>query len=698
MEKNSKQAVEPSSSFLEMLGNPRLRRRMFKIPKDQQKLLDSDDSWASKLKRSSKPLLNVPPEVLENIKAFHRRQLQATESNESIPSPNPQAHTPKKSVESSSQHFQTTQPESELRGDDNGDSDGDDDDNTDNVSKWSSSPSEHLVPPKKTTSEDVDDYGQPQFITQPPVSSPQPTMSPLPKLRAPFIFPPSSQAQEEPLEIEVPAAIDDAILPVNKSAVQLNNTPPSAQIVPCTFDQSAHAKPFQKQRIYNEPQEFYRPPKKDTALKQHLAVRNGIQTAAPYTDVQSSTTTSNLSSSIIPSTIQAEAPGKDAPIWPVNATTSPSKESPTNGDEGHDTQDSPLRRQQSPEYRPPSPILRSSPPIRRAPRISPPAISRPRQVSLSSAPFIRYTMTYPNYNGSISDFVTACMYIQQIQSIFRTSLYDDFIRAWHEGYIPYVRECDDSEPPVKALNAVNWYSEIDDDPLFTSRVVTRGNLKSTLEFYPEELRAARSLLGVSPKPTPEPAKGPSTTRMVENHRPAPPEKAPQTDKNPSGDTPEVPKPELSKAGSVTAPQPNLPTLPRPHQKTGILPLHKSMSEMETTKKPAPREFGRSYSEATHHKRKASEDMAGTLTKRISVNSLPKSDSGSVTSVNSEVHVSTRQSSVAPSSVGGRRRKKLDPERRNEKLRQHWQRKAQEKRDRIASSAPVSNTPTSAQRE
>ncbi|KAI1762130.1 hypothetical protein GGR53DRAFT_502702 [Hypoxylon sp. FL1150] len=694
---NSKQAAEPSSppspSFPEIFTNPRLRRRLFKISKDQQKLLDSEDSWASSLKRRSKPFLNVPPEVLENIKAFHHRQFQATQANESIHSPDPQVHTPKQSVESGIQRLQANQSRSELEDDD----DGEDNDNNSDGRSWSSSPIEHKFPPKRVASEDIEDedivqdYGQPQFITQPPVSSPRPTMG-----KAPIDFPPSSHEQEEPLEIEVPAAINDVVLPVNKSVVQLNNTPPSAQIIPCTFDQSSHLKPFQKQRIYNEPQEFYRPPKKETVLKQHLAVKNGIQPDVPHTDFQSSTSASDLSSSIIPSTIQPKAPNKDPPIWRNNATISPSKEPPTTYDEGRATQDSPLPRQQSPEYRPRSPVLRSSPPILRVPRISPPTITR--QVSPSLAPFIRYTMTYPNYKGSISDFVTACMYIQRIQSIFRTSLYDDFIRAWHEGYIPYVRECDDSEPPVKALNAINWYSEIDDDPVFTSRIVTRQNLQSTLEFYPDELRAARSLLGVSPQPTQEPAKDSSTTRPVENHKPAPPEKAPQTDDNPPGDATEVPKPETLKADFITTPKTNASALPRQQQKANVLPLHKSMSEFETEKKPAQREFGRSLSEAAHPKRKASQELAGGLTKRLSVNSLPKSDSESVTGGISEAPMSARQGSVAPSSTSGKKRKKLDPAQRNEKLRQHWQRKAQEKKDHNASSAPVSNTPTSAQRE
>ncbi|KAI1771110.1 hypothetical protein F4818DRAFT_430210 [Hypoxylon cercidicola] len=702
MAKNSKRVAEssspPSSSQPEkpeLIGEDRIQRLVYRIPKSQRELLGDNNSWAQVLRGTSMPFLNVPPEVLENLKKWYSRQLQATQSNESVPSPDPQPSTLSRSAKAGSP-LQNTRPGSAAEDDD--------DENSSQNSSWTPSPVEHLHPPKRTTSEsikdaedneDTDDDEQPQFMTQPPMSSPRPTIPPITKLKAPLIFPPSSQEQEEPLEIEVPAAIHDTILPVNKSAVQTNNTPPSAQIVPCTFDQSAVRKPFQKQRIYNEPPAFYRPPKNETALKHHLQVRSTRQPDSSYPDAQSSTSTANISSSIIPSTIRAEDSSKDLPTWRVNTSISPSRTSPTTGNKRHGAPDFPPRQQHSPEYRPPSPLLMSSPSIQRSPRLLP--LANTQQVSPSRIPFIHYTITYPNYNGSVGDFVTACMYIQLQQRRIRTSLYDDFIRAWHEGYIPYVRECDDSKPPTKALNAIDWYNDIDEDPLFTSRVITRQNLKSTLEFYPDELRFARSLLGVSPKPTPEATSDSVTTRLIENHKPSA-ENAPRGDGDMGGDNPNVPKKTPSKVGSIAVPVTNISALPRQQQKTGTLPFNRSMSEME--KRPtATREFVRSYSEAAHHKRKASEDIAGAPSKRLSVNSLPKSDSGSVTSVNSEVPKSTRQDSVAPGSTSGRKKKFAnDPERRTEQFKKFLKKREQGKKDSITSSAPGGNTPTSAQRE
>ncbi|KAI4859630.1 hypothetical protein F4820DRAFT_439165 [Hypoxylon rubiginosum] len=704
MARNSKKATEPSSSRgpppPPMISENRIDPRVFKMSKAQRELLDRPDSWAQFQKGRSKPFVNVPLDVLENVKECYRRQLRAAQSDKSPPSPDPQTN---QSAATGSRPVQITQPGSGSEDED------DDDDNSNHNSSgnksWPSSPVAHKYPPKRTISEDVsdaEDDRQPQFITQPPISSPQLTIRPVPKLRkpkAPLVFPPSSQEQEEPLEIEVPAAIHDVVLPVNKPAIRMNDTPPSAQIVPCTFDQSVHQKALQNQRIYKEPVEFYHPSKKEAALKHHLNAKSRRQHETPYTDGQSSASTTDISSSIIPSTIQEEISRKDLPpSWRINVAISPSREPSTTGD-GHNTQDSPLHQQHSPEYRPPSPLLRSSPPTRHTLRISPPASTK--QVSPSQTPFIRYTMTYPNYNGSIGDFVTACMYIQLQQRRIRTSLYDDFIRAWHEGYIAYVRECDNSKPPLKALKAIDWYNDIDEDPLFTSRIITKQNLDSTLNFYPDELRSARSLLGVSPRPTPETTSGPNITPSIENHKPAPAENATRADKNRGVETlgiPDDPKPESSKAGSITVPLPTTSALPRQQQKTGILPLNKSMSEIE--KKPAAtRELVRSFSESAQHKRKASEDIGNVPSKRLSVNSLPKSESGSITSVNSEVSKGIQQSSVAPSSASGRKKKYAnESERRAEQFKKHLKKRMQGKRDSITSSAPVSNTPTSAQRE
>ncbi|KAI0837157.1 hypothetical protein F5Y06DRAFT_272118 [Hypoxylon sp. FL0890] len=679
-----------------LLGETRIQRRLVKIPSDQRKLLDRQDSWAQSLNRRSKRFLNVPPDVLENLKKWHTRQLQTTQSDESISSSNPQVDVTDQTGQEDNKNKQNVQSEP----------DADRDDNYDNPAtqlSWSASPPEHMKARQRASSEDA----QEEFITQlPPISSPQPTEPPVKRLSLPP-FPPSSQDQEEPLEIEVPTAINDSVPSVNKPAVPAVPTfatPPSAQIVPCTFDvseqSSTQTKTKPEQRAYRPFPELHRPTKNGFASKYlNLNVPKTGNADITSTDIESSISTANTSSSVIPSTVPNEALIKARPAWLVNLPISPSHALHISR-QGPSTQDSPETEQHSPVYTPQSPQLMSSSSAPPSPHGTS-SITTP-QHSASHTPFIRYSLTYPTYNGSIHDFVSACVYIQLQQRRIRTSLYDDFIRAWHEGYLPYVRDCDECIPPIKAMNAIEWYNDIDEDPLFTCRVITKQNLQSTLAHYPDELRSAQSLLGLSQKqPLSETASTPDAARLAKGHEPV------LTDINVKADIksgriiPEVPKAEITDEVAMNdIPPAPLSTLPQP-EKRKIVSLHKSFSEIE--RRPATAKgLTRSFSEATRHKRKASQELSNDFPKRLSVNSLPRSDSGSNASVNLEGLKSTRQSSVVPSSMGEKKKRYADdPKKRsrefakfleNKKKRKQWE------KDSIASSAPTSTSPTSGQKQ
>ncbi|KXJ91337.1 hypothetical protein Micbo1qcDRAFT_233855 [Microdochium bolleyi] len=113
-----------------------------------------------------------------------------------------------------------------------------------------------------------------------------------------------------------------------------------------------------------------------------------------------------------------------------------------------------------------------------------------------TSPFKSFCAAYVTYTGNTRSFVTACIYIQLQHKKIRSSLYDDFIRAWHEGYYAYVRKCDSAVPPVPAAHAYAWYNEMDDDPLYTLRVITKQNLESVLDAYPDEVEDAQRRLGI----------------------------------------------------------------------------------------------------------------------------------------------------------------------------------------------------------
>ncbi|KAI0149989.1 hypothetical protein F4776DRAFT_604106, partial [Hypoxylon sp. NC0597] len=686
MAKNLQPVTEGSSPqpTSDLIGETLIQRRLVKIPSDQRTLLDRQDSWAQFHNGGSKRFLNVPPDVLDNLKEWHTRQLQMTKSGESSSSSDTQTDIIDQTKQEDNENQEAVQSEADV------DSDGDDQRSN---NSWSMSPPEHMNPPQKSIAEDA----QEQFITQlPPISSPQPTVSPVKKLPPLPPFPPSSQDQEEPLEIEVPTAINDSVPSVNKSAVPMFATPPSAQVVPCTFDPSdqsstrPEAKP--KEQAYKAPSEFYHPTKdKSTSAHLNLDVVKSENADTPLTDIESSLSTVNTSSSIIPSTVPGEALIKARPAWRVNLPISPSQ-APQISHQGPDIPNLPEVQQHSPEYKPRSPRLMSSPPALPITHVMPSTTSH--QHSAPQAPFIRYSITYPTYNGSVRDFVTACIYIQLQQRKIRTSLYDDFIRAWYEGYLPYVKDCDDSNPPVKALNAIEWYNDIDEDPLFTSRVITKQNLQSTLEHYSDEVHSAQSLLGLSQKSPAEMASTPDAARLAKGHEPLPTPSDVAADVESDRTVPAVPEPEL-KVDEPISPTP-ITALPQP-EKRKVVSLHKSLSEIK--RRPATAKgLTRSFSETTHHKRKASQELNHDLPKRLSVNSLPRSDSGSVGSVNLEAPKSTRQASVASSSMGGKKKRYADdPKKRSmefAKFVKTYKKRRQWEKDSIASSAPESSAPTS----
>ncbi|KAI1074303.1 hypothetical protein F5B20DRAFT_463681 [Whalleya microplaca] len=678
----------PFSSPSDLLGDAQLHRRFVNIAKDQLELLDRAESWAQYLSRRPKGFVNVPPEVLQGLKESHVQKLHTIRSEKSI-APNRSrvdrddhgADKPEPTG-AESQGFQS-QPE-------DGDDDNDDDSGT-VVSGWSVSP-EHKRRPPRSGSEQAE---QP-FITQiPQKSPPQPTVRTLPKCPAFNDFPSSSLGQEDELELEVPNAISDSVPPVGKTGVQIIATPPSAQIVPCTFEQPEQSpekpnpkqKTRPKQRKYPGLPELYCPQNNGSAST-HL--NTGLTKTKPtglsLTDVQSSTSTANTSSSIIPSTMHDETTSKRIPAWHRDQEPLSSKEVQASH-ESIESGNSLQTRQRSPEFKPSSPHFKSSPPVRPTSRPTPQ--SHHQESPPPPSPFIRYTVTYPSYVGSISDFVTACVYIQTQKRRLRTSLYDDFIRAWAEGYLQYVKDCDNSEPPVKALNAIGWYNEIDDDPLFTSRIVTRQNLESVINFYPDELRDAQNVLGLSPNPTPEVTQAPSAMQPMKELEPDMTMITISDTVNPAKPSRDLTEPGIQDGLPSLVPPAINATIPQ-HQGQDILSLHKSMSAIEKGPR-GPKGLTRSLSEATSHKRKASDDPGSTAPKKVPT-SFDKSDCASLTSEHS---MTTVRSSVAPSYKPGEPMKYADNlDKRSRKFKNFVKRQ----KDRIASSAPVTNTPTSAQRQ
>ncbi|KAJ2988547.1 hypothetical protein NUW58_g3917 [Xylaria curta] len=689
----------PQSSPSDILGDTKIRRSLVKVSSSQKELLNRHESWASFLSRRSNGFVNLPPQVLEQVKASYTRQKRATEldkATESISEPG-STDVPDPSGSQSS-----TQSRVERDDEDGGDNANED---PDELTSWASSPE---VNPRAQRVES-EEPRQP-FITQLPEQATIVT-SPVEHSTL-FESQQSSLGPEDELEVEVPTALAYNIDPINKSALQILATPPSAQVVPCTFEQSMqsaptnistkldpHPKGRSRKYIYNRVPELYRGPER--IFPSHLNTNVGSTKAAetapsPHIDAESSLPINDMTSSIIPSTTndQNTEGEKHATVRDIGPGQIPSY-NPNLDPKSH--QSLSASRQSAPLNIPSSLSHSIHSPQPHAPITHP---TTPLAAPLKSweAPFVHYTVTYPGYSGTIQDFVTACIYIQLQYRRIRTSLYDDFIRAWVEGYLPYVKDCDEENPPKKALTAIAWYNEIDDDPLFTSRVVTRQNLQSILNFYPKELEMARVSLRIHS------SQGASEHSVSSGHA----ERYSHISSQFPTHTPQPrgrePARELVEAAGVEAGgfrlSPNSkPKLP--HFATSQhIAAPKSFGAVQT------RPLTRSLSESTaHRKRVAANELGSEGTKRISLGLMSGthsklwSDSGIAASNHSDQSRNAAQSSVAPDSTRQKSTKTTDDavERRRRRLTQHIKRRVAG-RESIASSAPISNTPTSGQKQ
>ncbi|KAJ3566026.1 hypothetical protein NPX13_g7288 [Xylaria arbuscula] len=709
-------ASTPASSPSDfLLGSTKIQRSLVKIPGDQKKLLSGYESWASNLGRRPNGFINVPPQVLDQVKAAYIRQKKATQldaSAELLSQAEYDSDAPEPSGNQSS-----SQPHAQE-----GDKDDDDEGDADENVSWAASPEHHLRPPSANEEPD-----QP-FLTQlPDKLPPKPTLVTSSPAHRPALpeFPLSSQGPEEELEVEVPAALNYNVMSINKSSLPMLATPPSAQVVPCTLEQSLESsstsaskslnpqmEPKMKKHKYKSVPELYRGPKLDTAsshLNIHTSPKKATATPNRRVDGESSLSTNDTSPLMIPSTKNDAIPESDKHITDGGLASSYRLADPRSDNfRSHSnpepelsaqTQPTPLHVPSSPER------VTLGIPVARTPVAPPIVVSK-----TWDAPFVYYTSTYPSYRGTINDFIMACVYIQleQRASRIRTSLYDDFIRAWVDEYRPYVRDCDKAQPARKALSAIEWYNRLDNNPLFTQLVVTRDNLQHVLDFYPRELKVVKKSLGIISSQESNQSIASESEAEIEPENQdyydlpdsSPPKR--QKGKEPIYRPVEQAKPK--------APVPNLSSMP-PLARDKRVPLHKSFGGIEA--RPAQHEgLTRSLSESTmHRKRTAVDELRSEGTKRASLGPAPGaqgkmwSDTGSTTSNHSDrSRKNTPRTSIAPSSTAkkekGKEKEKANAnetpeERRARRLSKHMKKLAG--RMSIGSSAPLSNSPTSGQK-
>lgn len=496
--------AQPSSTPLlsqsDFLDEARLPKNLFKIHKKQQELLDKTDSWIQYLIRQPKPRVNLPPEVLENLRNLHRRQ--AEFANNHVLDDPPNSVVSVKNDTGDNDDGQPPGTDTSYPGSDKLD-DEIEDDEAGTPFSWPPSPAhngvfaeqEKFMSQSPSAQETYGSTTQQPFLSQVPPRSPlQATLDASAVQREAVFndFPSSSLGADAELEIVAPAALTTEQSALAKPA-ELNPTPPSAQIqVPCTFENDSSIPEKQ-------PKEAVVPPCRELASLQKVQERVRQKKAAAAADIPDSQSSVDSTSSVIPATNLERwqrSPVKSLRTQPFKSTVKetpyidrrtsmgpPRRRMPSFGDDATVVFDKAILHDKTPEYHPVSPRLEFSSPIASPNKMQSPQVG----ADVLQAPFMQYCLAYPNYTGSVGDFVSACMCIQKRR--LAPYQYDDFIRAWREGYLAHVQEAiEASEEP---LVAADWYMEQAEDfpHAYQASVVTKTNLDAVLRAYPEEVEA-----------------------------------------------------------------------------------------------------------------------------------------------------------------------------------------------------------------
>lgn len=415
--------------------NPsKVPRRYVQISSDQQKLLDRPDAW------SAGGIPNVPHRVLEDLRTHHVTQSRSRPEAASSVQAAEEARSPQPSSPARS-----TPAHAEFRqkrvgtGDVNHEAEEPSD--SDTPLSWAPSPSAHLRGPYEQeeliTAAGTQGRGSPE---QRGVRTTGRTVS-----RNAFAdFPPSSSVTSElGLELEVPGALTDAPKPRKRGPVALlEPTPPSAQIIPCTLAERTSPVPAPE-------------PKRRRVMKSVAAT---FAASGPIDHERSSRLA-------LPSVRAAPLPRSSSPVvssWP-----------PLPAVEVHRTTET-------------SPVMLSiedNNSVDSLPPNGPP----------SQVPFTAFAVAYPDYQGSVNDFLRGILCLLQLQKdkALPEFLYDDFIRVFSGDYFDYISTTDQKKP---ALPAIHWYNENVSKPLFVKGILTKDNIRDVPRQYPEQMRVIQQKL------------------------------------------------------------------------------------------------------------------------------------------------------------------------------------------------------------
>lgn len=447
-----------------------VHRRYLQVPKNEQRLLERADAWSA----HSAALPRVPPEVLASLESASVQH--ATMSDSERPAKKRKTATPPvEAPQATPYHHPSKKKPVEISSPSKAPSQVDDEEDPGTPISWSLTQAPiDVESPKEAVSRPLS-----QYLGPPPPSSPShhPTMQALSK--AIYLELPSSSSvvsldadDESPAETEVtePPVVPE---PARASALSIPGpepTPPSAQIIPCTFmDTTSEAQPTatKRQRLMKSLAGMFSPE------------REQAPEVPPNAEISSNPpplTISQFSMSSLPIVTQS------ATSPTVLQTTSAEGRRISGAAEQallHTPADSYAKPQRSS-------VSDQLPP------------NGPR----SQVPFTVFTIAYPDFQCSFNHFILGVKALRDIRDRRRLPafLYDDLLRVFCGDYLDYIRQQDPDEKP---LTLAQWYIENVSSPLYMDGILNRDILDDIIIGRPdvEEIRAAPKLTMTSIEPT-----------------------------------------------------------------------------------------------------------------------------------------------------------------------------------------------------
>ncbi|KAI3391672.1 hypothetical protein diail_6983 [Diaporthe ilicicola] len=476
-----------------------IRRRYVKIPGAQKTLLERPDAWSENLSSGPRGMINVPSDVLQDLKEFRAR---------THPKPTQQSlHTRPASPAAASAPPESSRPERPPCSPDFS-QDGQASDGATQI-PWTPSPPRSPPGVRPVQSSEQQEPGTP-FRSQPASQSPISQKRKTP----PKLFdggPPSSTAQSDGVPYEPLSVLgQETQPPVNRAANRLiatqstlpAATPPSAQVdvIPSTFKTTGESASVEVSRSLK------RRRVEDTKLSDKeyetieptrplSAANPKPRSMAPH-DAENNSTTS-VSTPSLPSQAVTQQPQPSDLLTTAPASVSDrgssSNYAPTYEGRPRGTltqQKQVLRYPASGSSMAPAPGQRSTD-SNHLDHIGQPQADIENLIS-HRTPYQEFKAAYPDYEESTRAFIRACLCIERLEyeGALPEFLYDDFVRVYSTVYMDYYAEAQ-IRKYSEFLRPTQWYNENVKDMIYTKKVIRRDNLPTILKAHAPAVRQIR---------------------------------------------------------------------------------------------------------------------------------------------------------------------------------------------------------------